>query len=59
MTNGKKILLIAGVVTVGIGSFALTMYITNAYEKKMSKIYRKNLQKTVEDYDVFNNPVIE
>jgi hypothetical protein len=59
MTNGKKILLVAGVLTVGLGSFALTMYLTRQYEKKMSEIYRKNLQKTVEDYDVFNNPVIE
>jgi hypothetical protein len=59
MTNGKKILLIAGILTVGVGGFALTMYLTRNHQKKISEIYRKNLEKTVEDYDVFNNPVIE
>jgi hypothetical protein len=60
MTNGKKILLIVGIVTVGVGGFALTMYLTRrAYEKKMSIIYNKDVTKIVRDYDVFNNPVIE
>jgi len=59
MSNGKKILLIVGITTVCIGGFALTMYLTRNHQKKITEIYRKNLQKTVEDYDVFNNPIIE
>ena len=59
MTNGKKILLISGVVTVAIGSFALTMYLTRQYEKKKAILNKKDVEKIVEDYDVFNNPVIE
>jgi hypothetical protein len=59
MTNGKKILLITGVLAVGVGGFALTMYLTRNHQKKINEIYRKNLEKTVEDYDVFNNPIIK
>jgi hypothetical protein len=59
MTNGKKILLISGVVTVAIGSFALTLYLTRQYEKKKAILYKQDVEKIVEDYDVFNNPVIE
>jgi|Laugresbdmm110sd_1035091.scaffolds.fasta_scaffold380698_1 hypothetical protein len=59
MTNGKKILLISGVVTVAIGSFALTLYLTRQYEKKKAILNKKDVEKIVEDYDVFNNPVIE
>lgn len=60
MTNGKKILLIVGIVTVGVGGFVLTMYITrNIYEKKMAIIYKKDIDEIVENYDVFNNPIIE
>jgi hypothetical protein len=60
MTNGKKILLIAGIVAVGVGGFALTMYLTkNFYEKKMSIIYKKDVEEIVQDYDVFNDPKVE
>ena len=60
MTNGKKILLIVGIVTVGVGGFALTMYLTRrAYEKKISIIYKKDIDEIVKNYDVFNNPIIE
>jgi hypothetical protein len=60
MSNGKKILLIVGITTVAIGGFALTMYLTKSvYEKKMSIIFKKDVEEIVEDYDVFNNPIIE
>jgi hypothetical protein len=60
MTNGKKILLITGIVTVAIGGFALTMYLTkSAYEKKMSIILKKDVDEIVQDYEVFNNPKVE
>jgi hypothetical protein len=59
MTNEKKILFVVGIVTVGIGSFALAMYFTKLYEKKMSVIYKKDVEKITKDYDVFNNPEIE
>ena len=59
MTNGKKILLVAGVLTVGLGSFALTLYLTRQYEKKKAILYKQDVEKIVEDYDDFNNPVIE
>jgi hypothetical protein len=59
MTNGKKIFLIAGVVAVGVGGFALTMYLTrNIYEKKMSIFYKKDVEEIVQDYDVFNDPKV-
>lgn len=60
MTNGKKILLISGILTVAIGGFALTMYFTKSiYEKKMSIIYKKDVDEIARDYDVFNNPKID
>jgi hypothetical protein len=59
MTNEKKILFVVGILTVSIGSFALAMYFTKLYEKKMSLIYQKDVKKITEDYDVFNNPEIE
>ena len=60
MTNGKKILLIVGIVTVGVGGFVLTMYITrNIYEKKMAIIYKKDIDEIGGNYYAFNNPIIE
>jgi hypothetical protein len=60
MTNGKKILLITGLVAVGVGGFALTMYLTRkANEKKVSIIYKNDVKEIVEDYDVFNDPNIK
>ena len=60
MTKGKKILLIVGVATVAIGGFALTMYLTKRlYEKKMSIIYKNDVEKIVQDYKVFNDPKVE
>jgi len=59
MTNGKKILLITGVLAVGVGGFVLTMYLMRKVnEKKMSIIYKKDVDEIVEDYDVFNDPKI-
>jgi uncharacterized membrane protein SpoIIM required for sporulation len=60
MSNGKKILLITGILAVGVGGFALTMYLTKKYnEKKMSKIYKNDIEEIVENYDVFNDPKIK
>jgi uncharacterized membrane protein SpoIIM required for sporulation len=60
MTNGKKILLITGILAVGVGGFALTMYLTRKVnEKKMSIIYKNEVKEIVEDYDVFNDPNIK
>jgi len=59
MTNGKKILLITGVLAVGVGGFALTMYLMRKVnEKKMSIIFKNDVDEIVEDYDVFNDPKI-
>jgi len=55
MTSGKKIVLIVGIVTVGIGGFALTMYLTRkAYEKRLTINLVKSVDEIVRDYDVFN-----
>jgi uncharacterized membrane protein SpoIIM required for sporulation len=60
MTNGKKILLITGILAVGVGGFALTMYLTRKVnEKKVSIIYKNEVKEIVEDYDVFNDPNIK
>ena len=60
MTNGKKILLVTGVLAVGVGGFVLTMYIMKKVnEKKMSIIFENDVDKIVEDYDVFNDPIIK
>jgi uncharacterized membrane protein SpoIIM required for sporulation len=60
MSNGKKILLITGILAVGVGGFALTMYLTRkVYEKKMSIIYKNDIEEIVENYDVFNDPKIK
>jgi len=59
MTNGKKILLITGVLAVGVGGFVLTMYLMRKVnEKKMSIIFKNDVDEIVEDYDVFNDPKI-
>jgi hypothetical protein len=60
MSNGKKILLITGVLAVGVGGFALTMYLVRkANEKKISIVYKEDVEEIVEDYDVFNDPKIK
>lgn len=60
MTNGKKILLITGVLAVGVGGFVLTMYIMKKVnEKKMSIIFKNDVDEIVDDYDVFNDPKID
>lgn len=60
MSNGKKILLITGILAVGVGGFALTMYLTRKVnEKKISIIYKNDVKEIVEDYDVFNDPNIK
>jgi hypothetical protein len=60
MSNGKKILLITGILAVGVGGFALTMYLTRKVnEKKVSIIYKNEVKEIVEDYDVFNDPNIK
>lgn len=60
MTNGKKILLITGVLAVGVGGFVLTMYIMKKVnEKKMSIIFKNDVDEIVDDYDVFNDPIIK
>ena len=60
MTNGKKILLITGIVAVGVGGFALTMYLTRKVnEKKMSIIFKNDVDEIVQDYDVFNDPKVK
>jgi hypothetical protein len=60
MTNGKKILLVTGVLAVGVGGFVLTMYLMRKVnEKKMSIIFENDVDKIVEDYDVFNDPIIK
>ena len=59
MTKGKKILLITGIVAVGVGGFALTMYLTRKVkEKKMSIIYKNDVDEIVDDYDIFNDPKV-
>jgi hypothetical protein len=35
------------------------MYLTRQYEKKKAILYKKDVEKIVENYDVFNFPVIE
>jgi hypothetical protein len=59
MENNKKILLISGGILLAIGGFALTMYLTSSYQKKMALIYKKDVEKITEDYEVFNNPKVE
>jgi hypothetical protein len=60
MTNGKKILLVTGVLAVGVGGFVLTMYIMKKVnEKKMSIIFKNDVDEIVDDYDVFNDPKID
>jgi flagellar basal body-associated protein FliL len=59
MENKKKILLISTAVVLAIGGYALTMYLVNVHQKNMAKIYKKDVEKITEDYDVFNNPKVE
>ena len=60
MTKGKKILLITSVLAVSVGGFALTMYIVKkSNEKKLSIILKNDVDEIVDDFQVFNDPVIK
>jgi len=60
MTKGKKILLITSVLVASVGGFALTMYLVKkSNEKKMSIILKNDVDVIVDDFDVFNDPVIK
>jgi len=60
MTKGKKILLITSVLAVSVGGFALTMYLVKkSNEKKLSIILKNDVDEIVDDFQVFNDPVIK
>ena len=60
MTKGKKVLLITSVLAVSVGGFVLTMYLVKkSNEKKMSVILKNDVDEIVDDYPVFNDPIIK